>query len=381
MIISMTAPLAGALAALVAGAALQTPQEPQQETQARTHEFRFEPPVGMALATTVTESHDLLLVELETRRGDEAPRDADAALRLRSRADVLFADERDGETGRIRRRYVDIAGSIQLVDPESFNEETGEWNGSEFKITSRLAGISVAFQPAENQPGGFGRHFDAKALREPILPLLAPPVDWSTFFPPKGEDGVARGALGDSWSLAPELLQPLLAPTGFLGWRGGEGADPQILRAHASGVGGNLHLGFEGGATGTATATIKQIGGDPSLGRYAEIELAYDIVVQADRTDFADEQRLEREGDEGIEMLGATLRVHLKGGATIRWAFELGRPTAVFVAADESVTMSVRVLPPDGEAVEQSMRMVGALVNGLKFREMPLAPVTRREGR
>ena len=143
----------------------------------------------------------------------------------------------------MRRRFLDVAGVVQLVDPTSINEETGEWNGAEFKLTSPSVGVSVAFHPAKGQPDGYGRHFDGKALREPLLPRLAVPFDWSALLPPPGENGAASLELGESFTIRPEVLEPLVAPTGFLPWRGGKRADPQILRAHASGLGGNLRSG------------------------------------------------------------------------------------------------------------------------------------------
>ena len=48
---------------------------------------------------------------------------------------------------------------------------------------------------------------------------------------------------------------------------------------------------------------------------------------------------------------------------------------------DETVSMSVSVLPSESDPVQQSMAMVGGIANRLAFRRIPLAPVRRTEGR
>ncbi|MEM1453225.1 MAG: hypothetical protein AAF726_24720 [Planctomycetota bacterium] len=365
-----------ASALLLAGFVCLAPASAQT---GRKYELRYDPPTDQALAMTTTEAHDLNLTELLLKRGDGEPIQQRAALQLRTRADALIADEREPATGRLRRRFLDVAGVVQLVDPTSINEETGEWNGAEFKLTSPSVGVSVAFHPAKGQPDGYGRHFDGKALREPLLPRLAVPFDWSALLPPPGENGAASLELGESFTIRPEVLEPLVAPTGFLPWRGGKRADPQILRAHASGLGGNLQIGFDGKVSGTVEGRLSEIGGDPDAGRYADLTYTFTIELEADRTDFVDERRLEREGD--LETRGAVLRAKLEGTCVVRWGLDGGLPVSASLGADETVQMSVRVQPPGGEQAEQTMRMKGRLLNGIRFRTMPLSPPQRSVGR
>ncbi len=344
-------------------------------------ELRFSPPSGAALAISATETHDLLLESLVTRRGAEAPAEAGIQLRLRSRLETVVADGFNEEAGRRRRRYLGLEGRLELVDPRSINEETGEWSGQIVELTSPFDGVSVAFQPLPGSVDGFGRHYDGRALREAFLPTLEAPFDWGRFLGSAAGREARSVSLGDRWSLPPEVLEPLLAPSGFLLWRGEEGADEQILRAFQSGVAGNLYLGFDGSVEGTVEASVKAIGGDSPESQFVEMEFKFDVTMRSDRTEFIKENRLEAEAQERVQTLSAQLAVQAKGGATLRWSVADQQPVGAMVLCDEVVELAVQILPPESEPVEQRIRMVGGLANRLEFREVQQQVPPRSEGR
>jgi len=364
------------LHAIVASAApllLSAAQEPV--------EVRFDPSPGASLAITATETHDLLLESLVTRRGAGSPAQAEIELRLRSRLETVIADGFKEEAARRRRRYLGLEGRLELVDPRSLNEETGEWSGQIIELTSPFDGVSVAFEPIPGSPGRFGRHYDGRALREAFLPTLEAPFDWGRFLGTAPGRAARSVSQGDRWSLPPEVLQPLLAPSGFLLWRGNEGADEQILRAFQSGVAGNLYLGFDGRVEGTVEASVKTIGGDSPATRFVEFEFKFDVTMRSDRTEFIKENRLDAEAREQVETLSAQLAVQAKGGATLRWSVADQQPIGALVLCDEIVELAVQILPPEGGPVEQRIRMVGGLANRLEFREVQQAAPLRSEGR
>ncbi|QDV07555.1 hypothetical protein Poly30_30810 [Planctomycetes bacterium Poly30] len=357
--------------------------------QEKPQEFFYRRPIQKALGVTVKETHDLLLMSLTTQFGEADPVPSTVAMRLRTRMDSAMAEEAvdTGEgPGAMRRRYLAHEGEIQVIDPGSVDEVAGTWNGVTIALKSPLEGTSVAFVPADAQPGGFGRHFDALALRESALPKLSAPTDWSRYLKPADADGKHMIALGDQWTLDIALLEPLLAPAGFLGWRtekpkeGEEKreSDQQILRAFTSGVGGNLQLGFDGEVSGTAEARLQTVGVDPDNGRYGQIQIDFDLTFRADREDFVDARRLEEDGEMDVEVLGGELEVGVKGVAFVNWGLALGRPFSCLVTGEESVVMTVRVLPPDSQnVVSQAMSMKGGLAHGLTFKELDLQPVKR----
>jgi len=344
-------------------------------------ELRFEPPAGASLAIAATETHDLLMESLLTRRGEQEPASAQIELRLRSKLETVIADGFREEAGRFRRRYMDLAGRLDLIDPASFVEATGEWSGQSIELSSPFESVSVAFQPVPGRPGLFGRHYDGRALKESFLPTLEAPFDWGRLLA-LGPDQAAKAVqLGDRWSLPVEVLQPLVTPSGFLSWRGDESADEQILRAFQSGVAGNTYIGFDGNAAGKVNAEVKAIGGDTPQSRYVELELEFDVTLRSDRSGFISENRIDVEAVEQVQTLGAQLAVNLKGGARVRWSIAENRPLGATVLCDEIVELAVQILPPESEPVEQSIRMVGGLANRLEFRQVDVVPPPRSEGR
>ncbi|MFT6833407.1 MAG: hypothetical protein ACJAZN_003591 [Planctomycetota bacterium] len=352
-------------------------------------EFVFQRPVQRALGITVKETHDLLLTSLTTQFGEREPTASTVAMRLRTRLDVALAEEyADAGPGpdALRRLYLDAVGEIQVIDPASVDDVAGTWNGVGIALKSPLKDVSVAFVPAEGQPDGHGRHFDGAALRESALPKLAVPTDWSQYLPPVKESGGPHVAtLGDRWSLDAALLEPFLAPAGFMGWRTEkpkDGASPaesegQILRAFATGVGGNLQQAFDGKVTGTAEARLLTVGVDPDNGRFGQIEIRFELGLRADPDAFVASRRLDDEGELDVDILGSDLEVRIKGIAVLNWGLDSGRPFSGLVNAEETVSMTVRVLPESGDVVSQTMVMKGNLLNGLTFKELPLSPVKR----
>jgi len=318
---------------------------------------------------------------LLTRRGAEAPASAQIELRLRSRLETVIAEGFREEAGRLRRRYMDLSGRLELIDPKSFVEETGEWSGQVIELSSPFQSVSVAFQPIPGQPDRFGRHYDGRALRESFLPTLEAPFDWGRFLALAPDESGKAVQIGDRWTLPVEVLQPLLAPSGFLSWRGEESADPQILRAFQSGVAGNAFIGFDGSAAGGVDVEVKVIGGDSPESRFVELELSFDVTLRSDRSDFVSENRVDVEALEQVQTLGAQLAVKFKGGARLRWSVAENRPLGATVLCDEIVELAVQILPPESEPVEQSIRMVGGVANRLEFRQVEVVAPQRSEGR
>ena len=344
-------------------------------------ELRFDPPVGSALTITATESHDLLMESLLTTRGGGKAIPANIDLRLRSRLETVIADLHADDAGRLRRRYMDLSGRLEMVDPDSVNEATGEWKGDVLELSSPFKDLSVAFQPAASQPGGFGRHFDGRTLRESFLPVLEAPFDWGRFLALPAGRASRAVTLGDRWELPPEVLQPLLAPSGFLAWRGEEDADAQILRAFDCGVAGNMYIGFDGDVSGKVEAQVKEIGGDSPEALFVELEIAVDVTLRSDRSSFIKENRIEAETVEQVQTLGARLSVRVKGGVRLRWSVADQVPLGAFALCDEVAELAVQILPPEGEQVEQRIRLAGGLANQLTFRQSPLEAPMRTEGR
>ena len=360
-------------------------------TQDKPQEFVFVRPTAQALSIVVKETHDLTLQSLSTQFADRPARAADVAMRLRTRLDAAIAEEVvdvGAGVNALRRRYIALEGEVQVIDPASVDEAAGTWEGVGLALQSPMQGMSVVFQPAPSQPDGYGRHFDGLALRESALPSLATPTDWSTFLPPTQDaSGVRQITLGQTWSLDPALLEPLVAPSGFLGWRTEkqdpkEGkkqpeSDTQVLRAFASGVGGNLHLAFDGEVEGEVNAKLVTVGVDADHGRYGEISIPFVLNMRADRNKFARTRRMAGEAEVDMEIVGGELTLRLEGLATIKWGLDLGRPFAALISAQEDVTMSISVRPESGDLVNQVIQMQGAIANGLTFRERPLAPIKR----
>ncbi len=346
-----------------------------------THELRFVPPSCDSLAIVGTETHDLLMESLLTRRGTEEAAAAPIELRLRSKLETVIADAFRQESGRLRRKYMDLTGRLELIDPKSFVEETGEWSGQVIELSSPFESVSVAFQPIPGQPSRFGRHYEGRALKESFLPTLEAPFDWGRFLALAPEQAARSVQLGDRWSLPAEVLQPLLAPSGFVSWRGDDSADEQILRAFQSGVAGNIYIGFDGGVAGKVDAEVKAVGGDSPQSRFVEFELSFDITLRSDRSDFVSENRVEVEAVEQVQTLGAQLAVNLKGGARLRWSVAENRPLGATVLCDEVVELAVQLLPPESEVVEQSIRLIGGLANRLEFRQVEVVAPPRSEGR
>lgn len=359
--------------------------------QDKPQEFTFVRPTRAAMGIVVKETHDLTMLSLSTQLGENPPVvTGGTSTGMRTRVDASIAEEIvdvGAEVNGLRRRYLALEGKVQLVDISSVNTENQTFEGLGLELRSPLEGLSVVFQPAASQPDGFGRHFDGVALREAALPSLSAPSDWSRLLPPAPKDSDAvMITLGDSWALDPALLEPLIAPTGALGWRrrkdeGKKAQDPtsdaQVLRAFASGVGGNLHLAFDGEVTGEANAKLVTVGVDPDHGRYGEVSISFALEFAADRQEFLNSRRLGGEGELDVDVVGGDLSVRLNGQATIKWGLDLGRPFAALTVAEEEVSMTVSIRPPSGELASQTIVMKGALQNGLSFRERPLAPVKR----
>ena len=359
--------------------------------QDKPQEFIFVRPTRTAMGIVINETHDLTMLSLSTQIGENPPVTSEGgSTGMRTRIDASIAEEIvdvGAEVNGLRRRYVALEGRVQLVDVSTINEEDETFQGLDFELRSPLEGSSVVFQPAASQPDGFGRHFDGVALRESALPSLAAPSDWSNLLPPAAKESEAvMITLGDSWALDPMSLEPLLAPTGALGWRRKkeereEAQDPtsdaQVLRAFASGVGGNLHLAFDGEVTGEVSARLVTVGVDPDHGRFGEISISFTLEFTADRQEFLNSRRLGDGGELDIDVVGGELFVRMNGQATVRWGLDLGRPLSVLTVAEEEVRMAVSIRPPSGELASQTIVMKGAVQSGLTFRDRPLVPIKR----
>ena len=373
---------------LLASAFLVSSAAPSQD---RPQDFVFVRPTAQAMGVVVKETHDLTLQTLSTQFGDGPARPAEVAMRLRTRLDAALAEEVvdvGADVNALRRRYISLKGEVQVIDPSSVDEVAGTWEGVGIDLLSPFEALSVVFQPSAEQPGGYGRHFDGQALRESALPSLAAPTDWASMLPPtKDASGVCKITLGDTWAMDPALLEPLLAPCGFLGWRTEkkdrkEGktepeSNSQVLRAFASGVGGNLHLAFDGELEGEANAKLVTIGVDPDQGRYGEIAITFAVNLRSNRSDFVRSRRFADESEDDVEVEGGELSVRLEGVASLNWGLDVGRPIGALVTAQEDVMMTVTVRPPTGELVAQTIQMQGTVANGLTFRDRKLAPIKR----
>ncbi|MEM6672827.1 MAG: hypothetical protein AAF726_08270 [Planctomycetota bacterium] len=353
--------------------------------------LRYEPPTDRALSLAVTETHDLTLRTLSTRVGDAEPVEGSDSFRLRTRVDTVFADEHaDTDGSPIRRRYLDAAATLTVSPPLVEGEEApDESRRRDYALMSPFRDVSVVYVPADGQPEGFGRHYDARSLPEPLLPKLSAPFDWAALLPPARPDGTRSAGIGDSWTIPPEALESLIAGGGFLNWRSpkpkkGEEEPPQkderLQRVFSTGVGGNLYVGFDGRVTGSADASLAQVGQDGDVS-WAEIVIAFDVRLLADRSDFVDDKRLESLGEDDVEMLGANLGVALRGTATLRWDLTAHRPSEATVEAAETIAMNVRLSPPGGAYFEQAMGMEGRLQSRLSFDVIPATPVRRTVGR
>lgn len=348
---------------------------------AQEYELAFKRPADQALRTAVKESHELNLVSLTTQFDGGDPVPQPTAMRMQTLFEGQMGDELDAERGWLRRHYLTLEGEVQIVNPNTVAGEDGVANGVTMPLTSNLDSVSVAFVPTENQRDGWGRHYDGVPYRESFLPRVSVPVDWGQYLP-MDESGAPRAVkLGETWTLDRALLESLLAPLGQVPWMGDKDADRQIMRALGAGVGGNLHLAFSGEGKGDVTGRLMSVGGDPSGGRAAEIELRFDVSLKADRAGFLQRHGVEGEDLAELKTVGGDLVVGLVGGATIVWDLDAGRPRTVRIVADETVQMGVSVTEPGGRLVRQDMEMRGGLVSTMTLELRPKTTPKRTEVR
>ena len=340
--------------------------------------LRFERSTTMGASLTLAEEHSLEMGGLVLEVGDADPVSSSVKLHVWSGVLSYLVDEIDPQTGLLCRRYDRSKGVIQSGQ---IDESGQEYRGPEMPLVSPLEDIGVAFTPKSSAPAGFARHYDSsKALNETLLPRLAPPRDWGTLLPPLGADGVPkRVELGAEWDVAPAALACALSPTGDLLMEGGEGMEPRMLRAYLNGVGGSLHLGFEGIVDGTAKARFVQQGADPDDGNFADIEIDFDIALSVDRGEFIKENRAIALEDLDGELLAVDLEQSFRGKVKLRWSLDSNGPISCATDCDESVIMAVQLAGVDGTASRQTVTMIGDLNVAVAFQPVPLRRSARAQ--
>lgn len=336
--------------------------------------LRFERSTTMATSLTLAEQHSLEMRSLVLEVGDAEPEESPVKLHVWSGALSYVVDQIDPKTGLLCRRYDRSKGVIQ----SGRIDETGqEYRGPEMPLVSPLEDIGVAFTPKLDAPDGYARHYDsALSLNETLLPRLAAPRDWGALLPPVGENGQAQSVeLGDEWSVAPAALICALSPTGNLLFEGSEGMEPRMFRVHSHGVGGNLHLGFLGDVDGAAKARFQLQGIDPLHGRFAEIEIEFELDLSTDPAKSIRGDRVTPVADGDV--LGANLEQSFRGTVTLRWALDSNGPLSCVTACDESVLLAVQMSSPDGTLSRQTVSMDGSLDVSVIFDEVPLRRTAR----
>jgi len=320
--------------------------------QERTVALQSVAEVGRRVETTWSATHDLSVVRLVTQIGEREPSEAALGLLARGRESVTLVDEvrADGPTGPtdFHRRYVAATAELAMHDKTA---APGADMLSRVAFESDLIGAGV--RHIRNTDGTSGRHYDGREARESLLPHVAGPLDFGALLPPQ------EVALGAEWPVEPAALRVLLAPAGELGWRApAEGADPQLARSFAQGLGGNLQVGFAGVVTGTATGQLFELavsGGE----RLAVLRYTFDVTLAGDGTAFARRRALDNERDQGVDVIAATSLHRVHGTAELRWSVEGKRPLDARVTADEQVSLSILAQPEEGARARQTVEFAG----------------------
>lgn len=338
----------------------------------RAHELRYTERAGERVEVAWSASHELAVQRLVTQIGAREPSELAVRFLARGHETLTFVDEAlrlaaDGPDD-FRREYLAGAADLEMREPSAPADAAPL---SRVEFVSELADASVRHQRAAD--GAWGRHYDRREAREALLANVRGPLAWGALLP------AAPVALGAEWSVAPEALAVLLAPTGELGWSApGEQADPQLVRSFLQGLGGNLGAGFDGAVTGTVTGqlfAVEVVGAD----QQAVLRFTFEVTLTADNTALARRRALDLERDQGVQVEEATAVHRLRGTADVRWRLQGGRPLGARVTADEEVALSILVRPEAGEAARQTVEFKGACSFELTTRVLAAAstPVQR----
>jgi hypothetical protein len=357
---------------LVASIVLAALAASTSNAQERTVTLQSASEVGRRIETMWSATHELSVVRLVTEIGEREPSAAELGLLARGRESVTLVDEVRAEDAvgprDFHRRYAAATAELTMHDKTA---PPGADQLSRVTFESDLVGAGVRHVRAAD--GTIGRHYDGREARESLLAHVGGPLDFAALLPKH------ELALGAEWPVEPMALRVLFAPAGELGWRAPvEGADPQLARSFAQGLGGNLQIGFAGVVSGKATGQLFELAVSGNE-RLAILRYTFDVTLAGDGTAFARRRALDNERDQGVDILAATSLHRLHGTAELRWSVEGKRPLDARVTAEEQVSLSVLAQPEDGERARQTVEFAGKCTAELAVKPMLVesSPVPR----
>ncbi len=248
----------------------------------------------------------------------------------------------EGRPLEVRREYR-LAEMVAEMKPL----ENPEAQSNSVRLTSPLADKSVVWNwiPSEGQ---FGRYYDGVEDKESLLPLLREDLAARSLLP------AGPVAIGDTWAIDPMDLRSILEPGGQLSLASEKGSR-FLMRSVRTGIGGGLHLAFEGKCAGTVQARLDQV-----TDGQAHMSIVLDRVRYV--TELADHivgEELARETADGRAASGGRLVIELSGTGILVWNIAAGRAIGLAVKGTEEVEVTIRSSRGDLDMVDR-VKMVGA---------------------
>jgi hypothetical protein len=314
----------------------------------------FHPAAGTTLTKTFTLESELTLDEMETSlNGNPVDPKMFGGMEMTTSITqtIGITDEyvavAQGRPSKLKRTFNDVSSTTQV---SMKNEMMGEQNQT-IDGKSALAGLTVEFVWDEDQ-GKYSVGFaEGSEGEDELLEGLVENTDLRGFLP-KGE--VKEGA---TWSVDPQLLRDVLAPSGSV--KIGPENPPEGFQGQQQPSMDEMLGQFEG----TVQA---EYGGARNEGgtRVAVIKLKVEVSTAKDVTQFMAESMENAELPEGAEMDVESFDIEyaFEGEGELHWDLAAGLPHSLSLAGQATMTIdSVMMMSMQGteQKFENSMTMSG----------------------
>lgn len=277
--------------------------------------------------------------------GEEHPMDlGDREQRMGRDVELVFVDAElavaDGRVTKLRRTFEEVSGtrwSLLTGGDEDLDEELA--------LGSALEGAGVDFTwdgEAEEYAAAWAEGSDGD---EDLLAGLTAVLDLAALLP---DEEVEEG---DTWELAPEVLEELLRPLGELGLRADD--DPPFAAADEDAP----RPEYEGEVAATWRTTREEDGA-----RLASIELELEVEHVSDTTEAVRrvyEERGPRPGMRMPEVRSAESRVRTEGGGTLVWDLTAGAARSLELELETAAEDEVLTVYGEGSEVVDVHRFEG----------------------